>query len=813
VQAEKIIINRFPSFLKGGGEMVKLIRSYNWSDTSLGNLESWPQSLRTTLGIILNSKFPMFLFWGEEHICFYNDAYRPSMGVNGKHPYSLGKKAIEVWPEIWKDICPLIEGIMNGGESTLNEDHLLPIYRNGKMEDVYWTFSYSPVYDEHERPAGVFVTCTETTEKFSALKNKYELNLALEIAELGTYKLTLATNIVTISERIMNWFGFTSQEIPLNKLKSIVHPNDLYRTAKFLNDTTKSEALSRHDMQYTVIDPITGQERHIRSIGKAVFENNIPISIEGILQDITEQANIQKKIEQSEQRFRNLIRYATVGVVVLTGPEMVVDIANEFYCQVVGKHYKELIGRPLFEVIPEMGDYFRKEIERVRITGIPKYLYEQAFFTLQDGEKKEGYINLVYQPVKEKNDEISGVLVLVHDVTEQVTARQVVEFAEQRARLAIDTAGLGLYEVNLVTDEIIPDANFIKLYGFDFPAKRSDYLATVHPEDRHIRNDAHDLSVVTGHLQYECRLVWQDGSIHWVHVAGKVFYDNNQAAVWLLGAVQDITQQKFAEEELEKKVAARTKALAEVNQQLNKTNTELNQFAYIASHDLQEPLRKITTYTGMLQTSLGEMAENSRNYIDKIINSSNRMKSLIRDVLAFSQVSESGQAFQVTDLNHVLEDIREDYEILIARKAAVIDSNRLPVIEAFPLQMNQLFANLLSNALKFNKSDTSPHINIEARIATPGDMANAPGLNPQLDYYCIRFKDNGIGFNPEYAEKIFAIFQRLHNKQLFDGTGIGLAICRKIALNHNGYISASSEPNHGATFIIILPSKQPTDSR
>jgi len=150
--------------------MGELTRQYDWSRTSLGTPDNWPQSLRTTLSIILNSKFPMFLFWGQELLCFYNDAYRPSLVNNGKHSYALGQPGVDVWPDIWATIKPLIDQVLAGGEASWSEDQLLPIYRNGQLEDVYWTFSYSPVSDESGKPAGVFVTCTETTEKVKNIK-------------------------------------------------------------------------------------------------------------------------------------------------------------------------------------------------------------------------------------------------------------------------------------------------------------------------------------------------------------------------------------------------------------------------------------------------------------------------------------------------------------------------------------------------------------------------------------------------------------------------------------------------------------------
>ena len=153
--------------------MGALTRAHDWSQTTLGPPETWPLSLRTTVGILLHSAFPTFLFWGHELICFYNDAYRPSLGNNGKHP-ALGKKAKEVWPEIWDFIGPIIKQVIETGEPVFFEDQLLPIHRNGRLEDVYWTFSYSPAYGDDGQISGVFVTCTETTEKIVNAKLQHE---------------------------------------------------------------------------------------------------------------------------------------------------------------------------------------------------------------------------------------------------------------------------------------------------------------------------------------------------------------------------------------------------------------------------------------------------------------------------------------------------------------------------------------------------------------------------------------------------------------------------------------------------------------
>ena len=181
---QKTSENLYP-FLKGGGEMGELTRSHNWSESPLGTPAHWPHSLKTILSVILNSKFPMFLWWGVDHIQFYNDAYRQSLANDGKHPAALGQKGEDCWKEIWLIIKPWIDEVLTGEESIWKEDYLIPIYRNNRMEDVYWTFGYSPVYNAAGKVWGVLNICTETTEKIANLKKEIENKnqLAFEVTQ------------------------------------------------------------------------------------------------------------------------------------------------------------------------------------------------------------------------------------------------------------------------------------------------------------------------------------------------------------------------------------------------------------------------------------------------------------------------------------------------------------------------------------------------------------------------------------------------------------------------------------------------------
>ena len=249
--------------------------------------------------------------------------------------------------------------------------------------------------------------------------------------------------------------------------------------------------------------------------------------------------------------------------------------------------------------------------------------------------------------------------------------------------------------------------------------------------------------------------------------------------------------------------------LRDKNLELERLNKSLEQFAYIASHDLQEPLRKIKTFTSLLIQRFNDgLPDKAKELVNKIWSSSERMSLLIKDVLNFSRIVGSANMFIETDLNQILNNVLQDFDMLVLEKGASIRVEYLPCIEAIPLQINQLFYNLVGNALKFYKEGRPPVITISSRILLPEEVAKNTGMDRQLSYTEISFKDNGIGFEQQFAEQIFSIFERLNNQQQYAGTGIGLALCRKIAEQHQGRIYAKAGESIGATFYVLLPLKQ-----
>lgn len=290
----------------------------------------------------------------------------------------------------------------------------------------------------------------------------------------------------------------------------------------------------------------------------------------------------------------------------------------------------------------------------------------------------------------------------------------------------------------------------------------------------------------------------------------------------ILLAIEDITERRNIEKRLqilsdgfEASVFERTGALLTSNtdlessvKELHEANIQLQQFAYVASHDLQEPLRKILMFTDKLLHLEKKLPDEAISVLDKISKSSDRMKNLIQDLLAYSYLNKHENLFVATDLNKVIKNILTDFELLIEQENVIITINTMPTIDAIPLQMNQLFYNLISNAIKFHKDNgILPTIDIKSQKLTLKQLKKHSELDQTLSYHEIIIKDNGIGFDKQYENKIFTIFQRLHSSDVYTGTGIGLAISKKIIENHKGLIFSKSKENEGAAFHIILPMK------
>ncbi len=325
----------------------------------------------------------------------------------------------------------------------------------------------------------------------------------------------------------------------------------------------------------------------------------------------------------------------------------------------------------------------------------------------------------------------------------------------------------------------------------------------IYPREIALRHEADDRHVLTtgGPIRNRVEAARPAApNIHWLETTRMPLRDGTGKVVGLVGVSTDITQRKADEEKLQRFAA-----------QLERSNLELQNFASVASHDLQEPLRKIQAFGDRLAAKCGDqLGEQGRGYLERMQNASGRMQTLIHDLLQLSRVTSRAQPFQPCDLGKIVGEVIGDLEVRIEQSGGKVEVGALPTIDADPLQMRQLFQNLISNALKFHKPDAPPVVRIVSELVWATDHS-LPGAKPREPLAEIVVSDNGIGFDPKFAEQVFVVFQRLHTKQEYEGTGIGLAVCRKITDRHGGRIVARSEEGRGATFIITLPLHQSSE--
>ncbi|WP_308992334.1 ATP-binding protein [Mariniflexile litorale] len=341
--------------------------------------------------------------------------------------------------------------------------------------------------------------------------------------------------------------------------------------------------------------------------------------------------------------------------------------------------------------------------------------------------------------------------------------------------------------------------NFYHMLGYEpkeFDLSFERYREFVHPDDLedYDKIGAKILTELQA-TEYTYRITTKQGDLKYFKTNGQFINKNGKTV--MIGVVQDVTQTIEAEEKLLKS-----------NLELKNRNAELESFNRVASHDLQEPLRKIQLFALRIEDTEAEnFSGKSKEYFNKVTKAVNRMQSLIENLLAYSRINISKKDFEKVDLNQVLDKIKEDLTTSIHNSETVVVSDKLPKIKGVTFQMEQLFTNLISNAIKYKNASEAPRLEIRySKVAASELPDQSPTARRQ--YHKISFLDNGIGFDQQYAEKIFEVFQRLHQKTEYSGTGIGLAICKKIVENHNGYIYATGNEGVGAQFIVYLPAQQ-----
>lgn len=508
--------------------------------------------------------------------------------------------------------------------------------------------------------------------------------------------------------------------------------------------------------------------------------------------------------------------YSEAIVTTITQPLVVLDSelkvksANPAFYDVCQRSPKETEGKFFYEIndgqwdIPELRETLARSLKETNY-------FENLEINLKSASSGDRMMILNVKRIFREGSAEQLVLLVIEDVTDR---RQLEYSLKEKAEFL-----RGILESSpQISSTASPDgiANYFNNYFLSYAGVSYEEALTLgwqrvmHPDDFNETSRAWSHSVATGEeFEKEVRLKRHDGVYRWhMSRALPTWSPEGKITSWV-GTATDIHEQKMFSEELERKVGRRTRSLKESNIALEHSNRNLEQFAFIASHDLQEPLRKILMFSGILSDNFrSELPPEAAALIGKISASSKRMSSLIHDVLNFSQIDKYSSAFESTDLNKILNNVLGDFKLLIKEKRADIQIGEIPSASVIPFQINQLFYNLMSNSLKFTRPNSPPAINITSRALSAFQVVKYPRLDRNRSYLEILFEDNGIGFDQQHSEKIFDIFQRLHSSNTYGGTGIGLALCKKIVTYHGGEILAESRDGGGALFRIILPLEQ-----
>ncbi|MET0393504.1 MAG: PAS domain-containing protein [Chitinophagaceae bacterium] len=561
-----------------------------------------------------------------------------------------------------------------------------------------------------------------------------------------------------------------------------------------------------HGFEFPVILNRYGQREltYFNFTYQALKDANNEISgIIVVANEVTTLVKTKQSIEESERQFKNLVMQSPIAMTIFRGHDFIIEIANETLLRTLWqKTEQEVLGKPILEIFPELaGQKYPALLTRVLDTGEPHRETEALALV----RTQYYYLDFEYAPLRDAAGTVTGIMVTVYDVTEKVLARQSVEDTKERLRLAVEATGLSNWDLDLDSRSIIHSPRLAEIFGHppDKILTHQELYAQVIPEDlQGTILTALNRALKTGVYQYEARIQRPDGATAWIKTQGKVVYDESGKPLKIIGTLRDITEEKAFSQELERQVRERTRELAVKNEELEKMNTELQSFAYVSSHDLQEPLRKIQVFSDrILELEQEKLSPKTKDYFGRIIRAASTMQTLIKDLLLYSRTSNSERKFEKTAIDDILNDVKEELHEEIEDKKAVVTSGGLGAACVIPFQFRQLLINLVSNSLKFSKEGSAPHIHLQHELVNSSTLSEtaSPG------YYHLTVSDNGIGFDNEFKDKIFDIFQRLHGKDRFKGSGIGLAIVKKIVENHKGFIEARGERDKGATFDIYFP--------
>lgn len=568
----------------------------------------------------------------------------------------------------------------------------------------------------------------------------------------------------------------------------------------------------------TILWPLFESSMHNRQSGKLDFQ--IPgtsqwinvranPSVEGLsvfATDISDHKRVEEGLKKSEDQYRTFAN-SLPQLAWMANADGWIHWYNERWYAYTGTTHEEMKGWGWEKV--HHPDHIARVVNFVKKAWNSDEPFEMNFPLRRRDGIYRWFLTRVY-PVK---DQVGNVMFWVGtntDIHDQLESQKALRQSEAQLKQLADFMPQIVWSTDPDGYHDFYNKRWYEFTGLTFQESRNTGWAQVlHPDDAGRTGEVWAHSLQTGDLyEIEYRMRRHDGQYRWLLARAMPLRDESGKIVRWFGTCTDIHDQKLLADTLEMKVAERTRDLQEANIHLQRINEELRQFNYIASHDLQEPIRKIRIFADRIKTQEYEkLSESSQNFLDRIFYSSDHLSGLFKDLLEFINIQRE-MPFTCVNLNTILSEVERDLEPIIQEKNATILCEELPIIKGIHFQMHQLFYNLIHNALKFTTSDRAPNIQIRVRPLSPQE-AQMLTLPPWQSYHHLLVGDNGIGFKQEFADRIFVLFKRLHNQHTFKGTGVGLALCKKVVENHQGQIWAESEPDSGTIIHILLPSHQP----
>jgi len=572
-----------------------------------------------------------------------------------------------------------------------------------------------------------------------------------------------------------------------------VHDSGTYAQALLAlegNIISQKEYKAYNEEKYYDVDfiPLRNEKEiyGVMAISRDVTESVLAsLAIKKANSELVERKNLVEAVLESSKDY--------IGVYGQDCTLLSINTASEI---LMGWDRADVVGKTLLELLPDSKGSKEESDLRSALDG--NNIHNEAYHSALTGRYIENYI----KPLKDSNGNIYAAVAMANDVTnimlrqkEIESSREILQIQNETFELAESIAKFGSYSWNMASGKLVYSDSLFRLLDCEpdeFVPSFEKFLSFIHPDDlQEVTNNGEETTKTGILIETPYRIISKTGQTKYFRSTGKYTGDGDHTI--LIGTVQDISKDVAASQELETK-----------NRELENANAELASFGYVASHDLQEPLRKIQGFSKRILDKDGDkLSDTAKDYFNRINGAAHRMQNLIESLLSFSSMGMSELVHEKTDLNQTLQEVLVVLNELITEKNTVIEYQNLPTLNAVPVQMHQLFLNLISNSIKYAKPDVSPYIKIRVEKVTNFEVAGREKRNGK--FWKIEISDNGIGFEQQYEHKIFEVFQRLHGKTEYIGTGIGLAICKKIIQAHNGIITATGQPGIGATFTFFLP--------